>query len=373
MWFVQTRIVKDFAYLWKRILMPQLQNKPGFKKKGFLGKCIVGTTPVEDPNHYSNEMAATKEIEDGGANYFHAEIYDRDDIKEEEVKSIEKACGGADSLEFILEYRAKRIVDPTVTVVAEYHDLKKEIIVENYERPRFYDAYTIGDLGFQRDLTFILFGFYHFDKACLIIEDEICEPNIKTKDLADLIAKKERALAYSKYLYKRKLETPERTIQDINEYDSYKLALPKFHGENVGLFSQIKTPTGSVQARLNQLKTWIKEGRIKIKSNCTNLQSHLKNGVWNKNKTDLKRVKGYGHFDGIPALYYLVDEIDQLHNPSPAFYGLSKEDYRYPSEKSMKDPLLSELNMSESESFRHSSFMDSLDHSYSQTLDELDF
>ena len=66
-----------------------------------------------------------------------------------------------------------------------------------------------------------------------------------------------------------------------------------------------------------ELRTAIGNHQIIIHPRCVKLQSHLKFGVWDKNKVKFARVPGYGHFDLIDALVYLYRNVSKRKNPFP--------------------------------------------------------
>ena len=64
----------------------------------------------------------------------------------------------------------------------------------------------------------------------------------------------------------------------------------------------------------------IKSGRILINPRCKNLIYHLKAATWKKDRTNFARSVDGGHWDFIPALYYLLRNINMSKNPYPRDY-----------------------------------------------------
>ena len=48
------------------------------------------------------------------------------------------------------------------------------------------------------------------------------------------------------------------------------------------------------------------------------LIEHLRNAIWNTNRTTFERSEKHGHYDAVDALKYLVRVVDWRKNPTPA-------------------------------------------------------
>jgi hypothetical protein len=82
------------------------------------------------------------------------------------------------------------------------------------------------------------------------------------------------------------------------------------------------TAKDNKHAWINQLRIMLAEERIIIHPRCKQLQFHLKNATWNKNKTDYERSLDGGHYDAVDALAYMIRNIIFTKNPYPAGYGI---------------------------------------------------
>ena len=325
--------VKNLKYLIDEILDPMLQGKP-FMKEGFHGKMLIGTTPAREADHYSNELSIIKETE---GNYIRRDIFTRDDMPQEELQAIIKKHGGVNSPSFMREYRALRVIDETLTVVPEYHEFEERTIIEDFSdtRPDLYDSYTVGDIGFSRDLSAVLLGYYNYKEATLYILDEIVGYGIRSRDLCLRICEKEKENQLENNLFVRSLETREVHIDAINSYDFLEMNVPRSHDhhtQSTGYFSQVKTPPGAFIARIHKARQGLFEGRVKIYSRCKNLRGHLKAATWGA-KHSLKRSEKYGHFDALMAFVYMVDAVNELKNPYPEYYGVSRETHDFRRQK----------------------------------------
>lgn len=321
--------IKNLKYLIDEVLDPMLQGKP-FMQEGFHGKMLIGTTPAREPDHYSNELSIIKETE---GDYIRRDIFTRDDMPKAELEAIIKKHGGINSPSFMREYRALRIIDETLTVMPEYHEFEDKLIIEDFSdtRPDLYDSYSIGDVGFSMDLSAVLLAYYNYREATLYIVDEIVGYGIRSKDLCLRICEKEKENKLENNLFVRALECKEYHIDAINSFDFLEMNVPRSHdrlSQTTGYFSHIKCPPGSVEARMNKARQWIYEGRVKIYARCRNLRGHLKAATWGKNRS-LKRSEKYGHFDALMAFIYLVDSVNDLKNPYPEYYGVSRESHHF--------------------------------------------
>lgn len=304
----------DLEYVLKDVIHPMLLSKP-YKEKGFIGKILIGTTPSPKPDHYSNVLAALKEAE--GHSYMKRDIYSRTDISEDELQGIIKTCGGVGSPRFQREYLCNRIVDMEAMVIPEFRQHEDQIVSDAiFRRPPRYDAYTVGDIGFDRDLSAVLFAWYDFKNARLVIEDEIVGYRCLTQELGKGIAFKELQQGFGSRVYLRELDTTSLTINHYNSIDFYQDNLPiEFPNSNplrVGFFS--KLPVAPLEPRINKAREWISTGRVVIRPKCKNLILHLKMGSYNK-QGKLRRTEEFGHFDALMAFVYLIDRVNQLRNP----------------------------------------------------------
>jgi len=61
----------------------------------------------------------------------------------------------------------------------------------------------------------------------------------------------------------------------------------------------------------------IHAGEIILSPKCKILATHLKYGIWKKNRKDFERSGEFGHFDAIDALVYLGRTVNTHRNPYP--------------------------------------------------------
>jgi hypothetical protein len=86
----------------------------------------------------------------------------------------------------------------------------------------------------------------------------------------------------------------------------------------------IATDKDQLLAMVNQVRVWVKAGRVIVHPRCAQLLGCLKYGIWNKNRDKFERSVAYGHFDALAALVYLIRNIDVYTNPIPEQLGKSE-------------------------------------------------
>jgi hypothetical protein len=291
----------DLDYIVKQILIPTTTTTGG--------KIVLISTPPRTADH--DFLAFLKVAEYKNA-YIKKTIYDNPLISEEQIKDIIEALGGEESIEFQREYLCEITLKEEDAVIPEFPKVEREVVKE-HPRPPFYDCYTAMDIGF-RDLTVVLFAYYDFRKAKLIVEDELVlsGPRMTTEYLAEEIKKKEHILwkhptGFVKDVYKRVSDNDPIVLNDLYQLHSL-LFFP--------------TAKDDKQAAINNLRIWIGQGRVVINPRCKTLIRHLKGATWHKNKKTFDRSVDNGHFDAVDAFVYLLRNIDLFKNPYPPGYDI---------------------------------------------------
>lgn len=297
-------IVCDEAGFWRNlkyavidVLLDQARRRDG--------KIFITTTTPESPGHdfyYFKTDAANH------GTYYNINSTKNPMLTPEQLDKIAVAMGGWDSISFRREHLNEDVVDPEKSVIPEFDE--NQHVIESYERPPFFDCYVMMDLGLN-DYTHALFAYYDFEKAKLIIEDEIAFHHKTTDKLASLIKDKESQL------WPR--HPPKLRVSDNEAQQLYDLAVT--HGLS---FAPADKSGYDDDAGINNLRLLFQRGKIRISKKCVNLIHQLKVGVWNNRRTDYERLPGAGHLDGIDALKYGVRLIDFNKNPVPINHGLSE-------------------------------------------------
>jgi len=216
----------------------------------------------------------------------------------------------------IVNHNCQFVVDDTLQIISEWDSEKFVFEVEKDEFYKYYHKYVAMDLGFK-DLTALLFGYYDFKKASLIIEDEetISGPKMTSDVLSQLVFDKEEDL----WQYQK----PYRRISDNNEL----ILINDMSVTHSCHF--IPTNKDELAAMINEVRLFVKSGRIIIHPRCEMLKGCLEFGIWKDSKDKYHKMFGrskkYGHYDHLAALVYLVRNLDLYTNPVPLDYGISIE------------------------------------------------
>ena len=303
--FVKT----ELPYLVRSVLMPTTLLTRG--------KVILSSTsPKEENNDFGRYME--KAEKDGKLirkNLFQCYEENKNTpyqrISEEIIQEmINEYPEGIDDPEFKRECMNITPKNSNLSIVPEFDDeIEKEICVDSWPRPPFYDAYVSMDIGFK-DLTVVLFGYYDFDNGVTVIEDEIVMNGHKmtTDKLAELIKNKEKELWTDKLT--NEFKKPHLRISDNNLIVINDLQ--KLHG-----LSFLPTQKDNKELQVNKLRMEIAGYQIYINNKCKTLISHLKYGKWSKDRNEFKRSSDNGHYDAVDALCYLIRNIDKNKNPYP--------------------------------------------------------
>lgn len=292
---------------WHRsVILPQFLTTSG-------GMCLMLTTPPMSMSHYFMDLARSSAAR---GTYVKYTVDDCDHINEESRRELvrEVVAPYATEWEPWMDDAAKSspdirrelycdpISDPTRMIVPEWQAVAADC-VKDLPRQPWLDWYVSADFGFE-DLSVVLWGWYDFEVAQLVIEHELSLHRSSGLDVGFAAKGIERELGITKAC--RVADAPPQLLSD--------LAHPT-HGPGIHFGPAMKD---DADAALNQLRMLIQRKRIRIHPRCETLISHLANGTWNANRTSFERVDGYGHWDAIDALKYMVRTIDWQKNPTPS-------------------------------------------------------
>ena len=290
------------------------------------GKLLLSGTPPKNPDHEFIdyiELAQAKDI------LIVKTVYDNPRLTEEDIERIIREYPERErSIQFRREYLCELIKDETTAVIPEFTDELKKVIIKEWPRPPYFDAYVSMDLG-AVDLTAVLFGYYDFRAAKLIIEDEL-EADFSKKDmniskLTDLILAKESQLWTN--IYTNEVKKPHMRVSDLNLIVTQEIAV-KSHGR----ISFVNTRKDEKDAAINNMRALLGAGKIIISPKCKKLTQHLDNVKWAsaKNRETFGRSKDNGHYDFVDALIYFTRMVNYGRNPYPPNYDLGGGDIFIP-------------------------------------------
>lgn len=285
------------------------------------GRVILASTPnYKDPQHefHTNFLAPLE----ASGNLIKFTIYESPMVDAEKIKKIiARYPGGVSNAKFRCEYLCEIAIDLEALVIPEFTPELEQLIVKETERPPYYDSYTSGDPAFV-DLTGVLFGYYDFDKATIVIEEEFVTngATMTTEALAADIKNIEANLWIDPV--SRLPKPPFMRVMDNNNL----ILINDLHRLHNLTF--VATKKDNKEAQINQVRMMLSSKRIIIDPKCKNLLYHIKNAKWDKNRKVFERLKDSpdgslrgGHADLLDALIYLVRNVIQSKNPYPHDYN----------------------------------------------------
>jgi hypothetical protein len=284
------------------------------------GRTIMVSTPSRSENHeFIQDWVLPYQAENRIKIYT---IYDNPQFNAEAIKEAEEEYPqGVEDPMFRREYMCHIIRNADKSILPSFNSkAEAEIIRDDFEVPMFCDKYVALDPG-GTDLTGVLFGYYDFEKACLVILDEIAvDGTTNTAILADLIKEKEKL--YWTNPIDQSVDQPFMRVSDVS--NAILLTdLQKLHNLT---FS--KTKKDKKQAAINSLDVTIMKREIIIHPRCVNLLYHMRFAEWNKAETEFKRLKASpsgklpaSHCDLLDCLIYMHRNVVKSHNPFPNGHG----------------------------------------------------
>lgn len=282
----------NLEYVVDSVIMPQVISENGF--------CIIASSSPESPAHefvgYIEEAKQRDMLRT-------ATIFDAH-YTPEQIASFCEEAGGEKSTFWRREYLNEIIVDESRAIVPEWDNRYIGEPVKD-EFTQYYHRYTCMDLGVINDKTAVLAGHYNFREARLYVEDlfTIKGPALDTELLKEEITKLEDRTYKGIKPYRRVSDNDNpMLIQDLGH----------LHGMHFN-----PTNKDELHAMVNELRLWVKSGRVRVSSKCKELIGCLQTGIWDKQRKKFDRSKTYGHYDCLAALVYMVRNIDQNSNPIP--------------------------------------------------------
>lgn len=296
--------IDDLEYILNDILAPQVKETNGV--------IVLTSTPARSPAHESYKMAmAHKE----SGRYAHITVWDDNhyEQKEHEAFFMKMAESKGMALEqyyasttFRREYLGEFVTDEERSVIPEWNlALEKHITQTHLKRkPTYMDRYVSIDIGW-RDGMGVLFAYWDFKKAILVIEDELLMFKQTSQQVSEAIKKREMELWGVNTPF---LRISDNNLQTIADFNSHGLTF-------------IPTRKDDKELQVNTLREWVRGYKIWINPRCKRLLSQLGSTIWNKQRTSYER-NSEGHGDLLDALVYLVRNVRRERNPYPANYGI---------------------------------------------------
>lgn len=295
-------------YVVKDVLLPQTLTTDGI--------LLLSSSPPTTPAHPFTTFASEAERRNA---YMHLDVYSNPRLTPRQIAEYCEEAGGPRSATWLREGLALFVTDPKKAIVPEFSQqgvdgvLNEAAIVQIVPRPTHFDAYVVGDLGYV-DLTVILFAYWHFELALIVVEDELVLERATSATIQQGVTTLEhqlwgpgpdgRPLARNT---SRVIDAPPITRADMS---SLQPDAQTAHDWD---------PARKVDkaAGVNALRLDVQRRVLRIHPRCRTLIAHLRHGTWNERRTDFARSEGLGHNDGVAAATYLSRAVDRNLNPFP--------------------------------------------------------
>jgi hypothetical protein len=313
------------------------------------GDIFLGSTPSDLPDH---EFTRIAEIAEANGSYFRRTVYENPMLSPERLQQFVEddardngmtVAEYTASSEFRREYMAERVSDSSLVVMGDdWREMREAAMVE-VPRPQFYDGYEALDMG-GVDPHAGLFGYWHFERGWLVIEDELLlREGQNTAQLADAFKDKERALwgidtwagtmrgaaeleadSLPKWLLEAVATNTKPPLQPYLRVCDNDVQIAK---DLMQLHRLAFVPTEKTDKfwHVNEFRILLRQGRVKIHPRCRNLDRHLRTTVWaNERHHDYKRKAGE-HGDLLDCAIYMARNIRKTRNPVPHGWGADPE------------------------------------------------
>lgn len=268
------------------------------------GTIVMESTPPEEEDHPWIGMYAAAEL-DGRAyclplskNKWASPLF---------VKQCKEDCGGEDTVIYRREYECQFVHGEGGTVVPEFTADKAfggpVPIVRDVPRPPEADRYNSMDTG-GRDLTALLWAYYHFEQNLVVIEDELTLLNMTSDDLAIKVKQKGKELWG---------EHPDGKLMRVADNNNVILLYDLQRLHQLRFWASAKD---NKDAQINQLRIMVRDGLLAIHPRCRLLIKTLRLAKRAKQASKgFERGAEIGHADLLDALLYLIRNIRRASIP----------------------------------------------------------
>jgi hypothetical protein len=306
----------DLEYVVDDILTPQLLDNGG--------RLVMISTPARTPAHpFTARFCPEAEAE---RSLFVRTIRDNTHLKPHEVERYVKALGGWDSLATRRELLCEDVVDLSRAVLPEFSEKGAEIVRE-VERPEWFIPLVSLDVGFE-DLTAILFGYYDFRRALLVIEDEEYLKHARTDQIAAAVKAKEAALW--PWAAAEEERIPGTDSYRVDPWREQRRPVHRFCDVDLRLVADLAelhgigfatTAKDDKEAAINALRLRMRNVSIAVHPRCVKTIKHFKTAVWHVTargmRSGFEHSETEGHFDGVDSAVYLNRNAPVHVNPYP--------------------------------------------------------
>jgi hypothetical protein len=306
--------VGNLDYIYKSIIIPATLHRPNCK-------IILVSTPPSTPAHTFVDYCQKAEVE---GSYVKLDIFTNPLITERDIERMAQEMGGRESTTFRRECLCEFVTDSDLAIIPEWDDKYIQDIPRD-EFFQYYHKYVGMDLG-VKDFTALIYGYYDFKRAALVIEDEfkMHGPAMNTELLVGAIRAKEKALWNNVDSDGKPEKDPNGTNIPFRRISDNNWPIMMQDFSSIHNLTFILTTKDNLEAMINEVRLMVQAGQIIVNPRCKQLIGCLKYGVWDNKKKGFARSTVYGHFDHLAALIYLVRNLAKGTNPIPATHGYER-------------------------------------------------
>jgi hypothetical protein len=171
------------------------------------------------------------------------------------------------------------------------------------------------DPGSAPSLYTLNLGYWNFQRAKLVVEAELEFREPTSEDVASALLPLEQRLwgvHFERMVHEGRSDEA-KPLKRVSDVDLLFINnLRKLHGIDF-----VPTRKDDAESQVNELRLWCKHAKIAIHPRCRRTIAHLRAGIKTKNGKDWEIIEGFGHFDFIADLVYMVRNVDRARNPWP--------------------------------------------------------
>jgi hypothetical protein len=166
-------------------------------------------------------------------------------------------------------------------------------------------------------------GWWDFQRAKLVLWDETYLHRATTDRIADAVKTKESE--HWPWAAREREQDPDGGWI-VDPWRQARRAPLRYSDTDLRLIADLcelhdlpfaPTAKDNLEAQINALRMCVKDHQIEIHPRCKQTIAHLKFGIWNKRRTEFEEAAGFGHFDGVAMMVYMLRNAPRNVNPYP--------------------------------------------------------
>jgi len=295
----QTSANNGLEYVLNSVIRPQLLTTKGW--------CVIASTP---PPQLAHEYVNVYNRARASGRLAHFTVYDNTNISAEyrEKLKADMLLSDPTGSSWKREYLAEFAIDTRALIIPNWNTEAMTGTVDRPLRFNIYDRYVSYDHG-TTDLSVFLFGYWHWELATLVIEDELVIGGGAVK-----LSTGEIAQMYNDH--RNNLWPHLNVRREICDAINQQVIIDFNRDFGTHFVPPIKT---NLEAMTNQLINLVGNNQILINADrCPMLVQTLEMATWKtqaNGKREFARLPGIGHCDALAALIYMARTVNRHNNP----------------------------------------------------------